>query len=477
MPEESSPVEKKRSRKIYVLWGIALTLLLVVGLFCWTVVMPVPGARAAVEEVHSKRRYKGKDQYEWPEGEVKKQIAGLGGPEKASRALGLYISVPLKGAKHKNSKHPKRKDTAFRMLTECGEPAWPVVCGVLGNRDPEMRILAACFLSDNTKAVGDAQPVLWTLLLNDPDEGVRGNAGGALVSLGGKAVPGLVDKLRTGNAKAQAHAIEILFTINDPLALARQKGLRDLLMKHFRKGKDEYNIAATFLLISIDPLILNQGIALWWNLRGMDLGPWDDTLNLPAPDWQRIPNRPPVFDDSPPTLMPSEQITVDYVKTYLALPDRPEEIRKAARWVLRKYTDAPRSGLPEGFARRFDRLFLSTEPVRYRDNVKLLAAVDVKRLNAAETGLLRSKLRSFLTSDQSTRKDAPGSDMPGRAPSLAFLRVKAVGLFGQVGTKEDVGFLRGLDAKASGYPPAAFTRVCKNAVTAIEGRDRSAPKK
>jgi len=292
-------------------------------------VAPVLRARAAVEAVHGERRYQGKGQYEWPEAEVKKQLAGLGGPEKASKALGLYIAAPLKRAKH--------KEIAFRMLTDCGEPAWPAIRRVLNNRDPKMRSLAAYFLSNNNEAVGNAQAVLLTLL-NDPDEGVRHNASNALVSIGGKAIPGLVDQLRTGNAKAQDYTIGILFSINDPDALARQKGVRELLMKHLKKGKDEYGIAATVLLVSIDPLILKVRPSWGGNLRWMDRWHLLEIPNLPAPDFEG----PPDFDDFTRTRLPSEQHTIDYVKAYLALPDRPEEMRKAARWVLNKYPDAPR---------------------------------------------------------------------------------------------------------------------------------------
>ncbi len=39
---------KKRSRKLYILWAIALTLLLTAALFCWLVVVPVWRVRAVL---------------------------------------------------------------------------------------------------------------------------------------------------------------------------------------------------------------------------------------------------------------------------------------------------------------------------------------------------------------------------------------------------------------------------------------------
>ena len=46
MPSDECP-PKPRSRKIYVLWSTALTLLLALGLFCWLVVVPVVQLRTA----------------------------------------------------------------------------------------------------------------------------------------------------------------------------------------------------------------------------------------------------------------------------------------------------------------------------------------------------------------------------------------------------------------------------------------------
>lgn len=43
---ESPPVQKPRSKRIYVYWGVALALLLTLGLVCWTVVVPVFPGRA-----------------------------------------------------------------------------------------------------------------------------------------------------------------------------------------------------------------------------------------------------------------------------------------------------------------------------------------------------------------------------------------------------------------------------------------------
>jgi hypothetical protein len=46
-PEGEGGRNSRRSRKIYILWAIALTLLLSLGAFCWLVVVPVTQLRNA----------------------------------------------------------------------------------------------------------------------------------------------------------------------------------------------------------------------------------------------------------------------------------------------------------------------------------------------------------------------------------------------------------------------------------------------
>ena len=54
---EHPPVEKKRSRRIYIYWGVALTPLLVAGIFCWLAVTRRPAERPEVGAVQAMRRY------------------------------------------------------------------------------------------------------------------------------------------------------------------------------------------------------------------------------------------------------------------------------------------------------------------------------------------------------------------------------------------------------------------------------------
>jgi hypothetical protein len=128
------------------------------------------------------------------------------------------------------------------------------------------------------------------------------------------------------------------------------------------------------------------------------------------------------------------------------------------------------SSLGPEFESQFDRLFLSQEPLRYQDNVQFLSSIQKGKLNPKEIDLVRSRLKAFLQSNQSGRKYAPDSELTGRAPPLAFLKVKSVFLLGNIGTQADIPFIENLDDNASGFPPDAFKRARREAVDKIRNR-------
>jgi hypothetical protein len=76
------PQPKKRSKRLYLLWGIALTLLLTLGAFCWLVVVPVWRTRQVVSA------------YVGNEIDGKAAVEQLGGGSRASRAVQLYRRMP-----------------------------------------------------------------------------------------------------------------------------------------------------------------------------------------------------------------------------------------------------------------------------------------------------------------------------------------------------------------------------------------------
>lgn len=105
------------------------------------------------------------------------------------------------------------------------------------------------------------------------------------------------------------------------------------------------------------------------------------------------------------------------------------------------------------FSTEFDRLFLSNEPLRYQDNVAFLDAIPVEELRAAEKDLLKTKLKQFLSLKNQDREYEPDSVHTGVASEIAFLRLQAVQVLAEVGTKKDVEFIQNLLNNIDGEHP------------------------
>jgi HEAT repeat protein len=73
---------KRRFKRLYVYWGIALALLATAGLFSWLLVIPLWRVREVAGD-YTYRKYDAKD-----------AIAKLGGPEKAYPMLRLFLKLP-----------------------------------------------------------------------------------------------------------------------------------------------------------------------------------------------------------------------------------------------------------------------------------------------------------------------------------------------------------------------------------------------
>ncbi len=79
---DAPPTEKKpRSKRIYVMWGVALALLLTAGILCWAMVVPFLQARQAVLEGGKSAQAH------------REKIAALGGPDRARAKLSLYLRL------------------------------------------------------------------------------------------------------------------------------------------------------------------------------------------------------------------------------------------------------------------------------------------------------------------------------------------------------------------------------------------------
>ncbi len=115
------------------------------------------------------------------------------------------------------------------------------------------------------------------------------------------------------------------------------------------------------------------------------------------------------------------------------------------------------------FSTEFERMFLSNEPLRYQDNVAFLKAISVEELSSAEKVLLKTKLKQFLSLQNYSRDYAPDSELTGVASGIAFLRLQAIQVLAEVGTREDIEFIQNLVSNPEGEHPL-FEEECKKAI-------------
>jgi hypothetical protein len=160
MSTEQQTVKTRRSRRLYVYWAIALTLLLAAGLFSWLVVVPVWRTRAAVMEHHVLTSGASSARENRPSGIT--QIENLGGEATAARKLAMYLRLPRYFVVN--------RDTATHLLSCCGEPAVPVLIELLKDEDEHVRYHSVWGLA----RTGDERAIEpLKELLDDPDGAVQ----------------------------------------------------------------------------------------------------------------------------------------------------------------------------------------------------------------------------------------------------------------------------------------------------------------
>ncbi len=153
-PAPSGPV--KRSKRMYVYWGIALTLLIAVGLVCWLVVVPVWRVRDVVDRCELQSG---------PVGDylvlddARTSIRDLGGSSQAAHRLETYVALPDWLAPHKAK--------AVRMLSLCGKHGLRGLRNSLALKDEEARLWAAVELLRH----GEDSPEVLALVKRASDQG------------------------------------------------------------------------------------------------------------------------------------------------------------------------------------------------------------------------------------------------------------------------------------------------------------------
>ena len=121
------------------------------------------------------------------------------------------------------------------------------------------------------------------------------------------------------------------------------------------------------------------------------------------------------------------------------------------------------SALRSDFSTEFDRLFLSNEPLRYQDNIAFLEAIRLEELSTAEKDLIRTKLKQFLSIENQNREYAPDSEHTGVASEIGFLRLQAIQVLVEVGTRKDVEFIQNL-VNNPGREHPLFEDECNKAI-------------
>ena len=142
---------KTRSRKLYTLWAIALTLLLALGLFSWLVVVPVwrvsseinvePGEVPLEECLRDSRE-------PYPRGD----------PGTAFHDIAVYVRLPHWIA--------RKKPKAISLLGQCGSEAIPVLERILQGDDDDLAACAAAALTEQAKTDEDAVVLLIAVIEN-----------------------------------------------------------------------------------------------------------------------------------------------------------------------------------------------------------------------------------------------------------------------------------------------------------------------
>ncbi len=185
MTEKPAP----RSRRMLVLWAVALVLLLAAGVFCWAVVVPVWQVRTGAT-----------GGWEWED------VDRLGGPARTVRKVRLYMRCP-------DGIAPKKPD-ALDVLVYCGRPAAPLLIQFTTHSDPKIRMSALLSLNALGTDAPEAVPILMRAF-TDENPRVRWSAARAFLDYSSgpwrrAAAPALKKLLQDENAAVRDVAAEAL---------------------------------------------------------------------------------------------------------------------------------------------------------------------------------------------------------------------------------------------------------------------------
>ena len=179
-----TPQQKRRSRRVLILWAVALTLLLTAGLVCWKVVVPMLRLRAVIQEVRRDKLNRAE------------AVKRLGGPEASVSPLCSYLRLP-RWLASEGDKH-----AAVDLLGECGRPGVRALLEALDDRDNPAHAYIASKLLDVGHRTEWAYPEVLAGLVNRAEDGVVADVVYKCFMLRGPngfpstAIPALTEALR-----------------------------------------------------------------------------------------------------------------------------------------------------------------------------------------------------------------------------------------------------------------------------------------
>ena len=93
----------------------------------------------------------------------------------------------------------------------------------------------------------------------------------------------------------------------------------------------------------------------------------------------------------------------------------------------------------------------------------------MEELSTAEKDLISTKLKQFLSMENQNRKYAPDSEHTGVASEIAFLRLQAIHVLAEIGTRKDVEFIQNLVNNPEREHPL-FEDECNKAIEKLNDR-------
>jgi HEAT repeats len=145
----SEPV--KSSKRLYILWAVALTLLLAIGLFCWLVIVPVYRTGTVIGDSFGEVSQNPATKYAQDPDGITRALERLGGREQALAKLSQYYRWQIFAESSGSSPESHKKGLAVLLMGYCGPQARDTL--LRASEDPNSNVRLAAIYSLGTIAL------------------------------------------------------------------------------------------------------------------------------------------------------------------------------------------------------------------------------------------------------------------------------------------------------------------------------------